>query len=257
LGLYFLRARYLDVQSGRFWTQDEYEAEPEDVNSLHKFLYAGANPVNNIDPSGNLYGNLQDFQAASATSKTLNTMNSIKAAAVLITVTIFISVSAYKNYVDTSNPDRRTIGAVNLDTGTATALTMVTHHERTRILTGIGSRKMLMCQTAYLEFSGNLLNMPIPGGIKVTGPGPLEKTRILDLLKEVIPIPDIPTSRVMSLPLTRRIKDTDKLVFGTGDYLGIQTFTGDGGFVRAAEEIGRFRFFPRPFIHDPARFKGV
>ena len=53
LGLYYLRARYLDVETGRFHTLDTYEGRGNDPLTLHKYLYAHANPVSNIDPSGN------------------------------------------------------------------------------------------------------------------------------------------------------------------------------------------------------------
>lgn len=52
LGLYYNRARYLNTDSGRFWTRDVYEGTIHDPASLHKYLYAGAEPVKFIDPSG-------------------------------------------------------------------------------------------------------------------------------------------------------------------------------------------------------------
>jgi RHS repeat-associated protein len=52
LGLYFLRARYLNPDSGRFWSMDSYEGSNGDPASLHKYLYANANPVMRRDPSG-------------------------------------------------------------------------------------------------------------------------------------------------------------------------------------------------------------
>ena len=53
LGLYYNRARYLDVRTGRFWgMDDDAYGDDEDPLSLHKYLYASANPVNRIDPSG-------------------------------------------------------------------------------------------------------------------------------------------------------------------------------------------------------------
>lgn len=55
LGMYYLRARYYNPQIGRFWTMDTFEGKNEDPVSLHKYLYAGTNPVNYSDPSGN-YG---------------------------------------------------------------------------------------------------------------------------------------------------------------------------------------------------------
>ncbi|MDO5561128.1 MAG: polymorphic toxin-type HINT domain-containing protein [Oscillospiraceae bacterium] len=51
-GLYYLRARYMDTATGRFITQDTYAGSVSDPVSLHKYLYANANPVSNCDPSG-------------------------------------------------------------------------------------------------------------------------------------------------------------------------------------------------------------
>ena len=52
LELYFLRARYLDVSSGRFWTADTFEGFLDEPLSLHRYLYASADSVNLSDPSG-------------------------------------------------------------------------------------------------------------------------------------------------------------------------------------------------------------
>jgi RHS repeat-associated protein len=52
LGLYFLRARYLNPDTGRFWTMDLYEGFLDDPRSLHKYTYAHNNPVNFDDPLG-------------------------------------------------------------------------------------------------------------------------------------------------------------------------------------------------------------
>ena len=54
LGLYYLRARYLNPDSGRFWSQDTYEGSGSDPMSLHKYLYANGDPVRFVDPSGRL-----------------------------------------------------------------------------------------------------------------------------------------------------------------------------------------------------------
>ena len=51
-GLYYLRARYMDTSTGRFISQDTYQGTINDPVSLHKYLYANANPVMNSDPSG-------------------------------------------------------------------------------------------------------------------------------------------------------------------------------------------------------------
>ena len=63
-GLYYLRARYMDTNTGRFISQDTYAGSTADPTSLHKYLYANSNPVSNSDPSG--YSTLTGTQAAMA-----------------------------------------------------------------------------------------------------------------------------------------------------------------------------------------------
>jgi RHS repeat-associated protein len=53
LGFYYNRARYLNVETGRFISMDSYEGSSVDAQSLHKYSYVENNPVSKIDPSGN------------------------------------------------------------------------------------------------------------------------------------------------------------------------------------------------------------
>jgi len=52
LGLYYLRARYYNPATGRFLSRDPLDGKTIDPASLHKYLYAGGDPVNMIDPTG-------------------------------------------------------------------------------------------------------------------------------------------------------------------------------------------------------------
>jgi RHS repeat-associated protein len=59
LGLYYLRARYYNPLTGRFMSRDPNEPGlfgsnyyPVDPKSLHKYLYAGGDPIDAFDPSG-------------------------------------------------------------------------------------------------------------------------------------------------------------------------------------------------------------
>jgi RHS repeat-associated protein len=52
LGLYYLRARYYNPATGRFLSRDPEDGYAKDPASLHKYLYAGGDPVNMIDPTG-------------------------------------------------------------------------------------------------------------------------------------------------------------------------------------------------------------
>lgn len=71
-GLYYLRARYMNPATGTFITMDEYAGSVFEPVSLHKYLYANANPVMNSDPTG--YFTLADCSVANAISSTLNKM---------------------------------------------------------------------------------------------------------------------------------------------------------------------------------------
>jgi RHS repeat-associated protein len=54
-GLVFLRARYLDPGVGRFVTLDPVTGSPDQPATLHRYLYAGQDPINRTDPTGLFY----------------------------------------------------------------------------------------------------------------------------------------------------------------------------------------------------------
>jgi RHS repeat-associated protein len=53
LGMYYLRARYMEPGSGRFWGMDAWAGDMGNPLSLNKYAYVVADPINLIDPSGN------------------------------------------------------------------------------------------------------------------------------------------------------------------------------------------------------------
>ena len=59
-GLYYLRARYMDPATGTFTSMDTYGGSLSDPMSLHKYLFANANPIKYCDPSGHSSGTLGD-----------------------------------------------------------------------------------------------------------------------------------------------------------------------------------------------------
>ncbi len=63
-GLYYLRARYYDPGSGRFLTHDPYIGNPHEPVTLHRYLYAGANPVMYGDPSGEFMSPMETLTVA-------------------------------------------------------------------------------------------------------------------------------------------------------------------------------------------------
>nr|WP_274377848.1 RHS repeat-associated core domain-containing protein [Hahella chejuensis] len=54
LDQYYLRARYYDQNQGRFTQMDTWMGINSDPVTLHKYLYANADPVGHIDPTGNM-----------------------------------------------------------------------------------------------------------------------------------------------------------------------------------------------------------
>ena len=52
---YYLRARYYDQGVGRFTQMDTFQGYEIDPRTLHKYLYTPADPVNFVDPSGNIF----------------------------------------------------------------------------------------------------------------------------------------------------------------------------------------------------------
>ncbi len=52
LGLYYLRDRYFNPLTGRLLSRDPAESAPAIPATFHKYLYAAADPINRIDPSG-------------------------------------------------------------------------------------------------------------------------------------------------------------------------------------------------------------
>jgi RHS repeat-associated protein len=80
LRLYYNRARYLNTSTGRFWTMDSVEGDWQSPLSLHKYLYASADPVNRIDPSGN--DDLAELSASFTIAATISSMSNVVVAAI-------------------------------------------------------------------------------------------------------------------------------------------------------------------------------
>ena len=73
LNLYYNRARYLNVSTGRFLSMDSYEGDADSPLSLHKYLYASLDPVDRLDPSGNF--DTVDFAISVAISATIDAIS--------------------------------------------------------------------------------------------------------------------------------------------------------------------------------------
>lgn len=54
LGLYYLRARYMDPGVGRFSRLDKWLGDNTYPATLNKYSYANSSPINGVDPSGHM-----------------------------------------------------------------------------------------------------------------------------------------------------------------------------------------------------------
>ena len=70
LNLYYNRARYLNISTGRFWSMDPKRELPRNPNTLHRYRYASADPVNRIDRLG--LEDLAELGATEAIGETLD-----------------------------------------------------------------------------------------------------------------------------------------------------------------------------------------
>ena len=75
-GLYYLRARYMNPSTGTFISMDSYQGSIYDPVTLHKYLYANANPVMYTDPSG--YTSLSELSITTCIQNTINSVHQIR-----------------------------------------------------------------------------------------------------------------------------------------------------------------------------------
>ncbi|KAG8378596.1 hypothetical protein BUALT_Bualt07G0002000 [Buddleja alternifolia] len=92
----------------------------------------------------------------------------------------------------------------------------------------ISGKRGIICESVYSEFQ-ELISM--------CG-GPNEKLRAKYFLKFLKLVPNCPSTRLMSLPTTRKLALKNKVVFGTGDYWHAPTVTANMAFVRAVSQTG-------------------
>jgi len=89
LNLYYNRARYLNVSTGRFWSMDTFEGRDKSPLSLHKYLYASGDSVNRADPTGQF--DLLDATLVVGLSFTLSSISGCTAGPRIVTVGVTFS----------------------------------------------------------------------------------------------------------------------------------------------------------------------
>jgi RHS repeat-associated protein len=71
-GLYDAKARYFDPKLGRFLTQDSFLGDIDEPPSLHRYLYANANPTTLVDPTGHIARQMLDESINRSTDQSSN-----------------------------------------------------------------------------------------------------------------------------------------------------------------------------------------
>lgn len=140
---------------------------------------------------------------------------------------------------------RRQREEVNLDTGTIIGATSMRNPFLAMAIHAyLADKRPVVTQTALTEI--------LTGNIHFAGP--TERAMLGIFLMGVKIIPDDPSERVMKLTTTRKLGANDKIIFGTGDKLGIKTITGDRDFRNAAAAQG---VVLDVVVHPYARYLGI
>jgi RHS repeat-associated protein len=93
LGLYFKRARYYNQDGGRFMSMDPSSGKLNHPQTLHKYLFGHADPVNNMDPCGTSAIAIEYPMTLNISLRLIGALLAISAAIVCI----FISVASLLN----------------------------------------------------------------------------------------------------------------------------------------------------------------
>ena len=109
-GLYYLRARYMNPSTGTFITMDEYAGSVFEPLSLHKYLYANANPVMNSDPTG--YFSLSELNVTQTIEATLHKMLTPNFSNVMKWINFFASFFDTCNQIQQMLSDGATLGDI-------------------------------------------------------------------------------------------------------------------------------------------------
>lgn len=133
---------------------------------------------------------------------------------------------------------------LNLDTGTAVAL-ISENPGRKAIEKLVEGADLFMTKTAKDEFDK----------IVSTIAGKKEQERAFDLMWSVTIVADNPTTKALGLKVTKSVGANDKIIFGTGEQMGMSTVTSDAKFVRGASGQGT-TFSPPPIVHSPVPLTG-
>ena len=70
-GLYYMKGRFYDPETGRFLSRDPFAGTPFEPFSLHRYAHAYDNPTVFVDPTGECVGQLQQTELCQAIARAL------------------------------------------------------------------------------------------------------------------------------------------------------------------------------------------
>jgi RHS repeat-associated protein len=118
--LTYLRARYLDSASSTFLTKDTELGSVGSLNSQSRYLFAEADPVNNIDPSGHAIGN-SSYERAMEAAGGINEIYNFYVGQTLTNSYNQASASFYSKLAYAYGVDYTSQGAINSIAGISQA----------------------------------------------------------------------------------------------------------------------------------------
>ncbi len=139
---YYLRARHYNQANGQFTSLDPYSGNPHDPQSLHKYAYCHADPVNGIDPSGEM--TIGSLNMATLIQGTLLTLRIAGAVAVVTLARITMFGCEKYIWLDFSGANRSDIQIRD----SASAHRSATPHDCESII----SKAVEVVQKAFSEF---------------------------------------------------------------------------------------------------------
>ncbi len=113
---------------------------------------------------------------------------------------------------------------LNVDTGTARAIIEGSSSEIDSL---IANKKLFMSQTAVDELNDYASRYN-------------KQSDVSNFMSNynVSVVPDNPSARASALTTTKKVGESDKIIFGTGDQMGMPTITSDAKFVRGVSARG-------------------
>lgn len=126
--LYYNRARYLNVSTGRFWSMDSFEGSLSDPQSLHKYVYCFGDSPDCVDRSGH-DGDIASaaaYESGSITIQSIQTVRFLQVLGAVGSLTIGYVAAPYIEDVFNKYKDRY----VGYEFALAAALTQFWYHMR-------------------------------------------------------------------------------------------------------------------------------